>query len=112
MQPRTNDRIQQGVEAIGGDPKAWARDITERVFDVYEGLVGSSAGRYSVRDEVTLADVMLAPAVENAMMLGIDPTRWKTLCRVWKDVDQLEAFRKGHWRRQEDTPENFRIEDA
>lgn len=63
-------------------------------------------------DEVTLADVMLAPAVENAMMLGIDPTRWKTLCRVWKDVDQLEAFRKGHWRRQEDTPENFRIEDA
>lgn len=63
-------------------------------------------------DEVTLADVMLAPAVENAMMLGIDPTRWKTLCRVWKEVDQLEAFRKGHWRRQEDTPENFRIEDA
>lgn len=112
LQPRSNTRIQQQIASIGGDPLQWAQEVTERVFDVCEKLLEKSARKYSVGDEVSLADVLLAPAVANGIMWGLDITRWKTLCRVWNELDQLEAFRKGHWRRQKDTPEDLRLQDA
>jgi len=77
-------------------------------FDVFEKLVEISAGKYAVGDEVTLADVVLAPAVERALADGVDITKWKTLSRVWREANELDEFKRGHWSRQEDTPDELR----
>jgi hypothetical protein len=51
----------------------WVRVIVALGFDVYEKLAQKkSAGKYFV---VSLADVVLAPAVERVLMRGVDFTK-------------------------------------
>lgn len=108
VQPPSNLRIQKRVSSLGGDPRAWAQEIIIHGFDVYEQLVKTSAGRYAVGDTVTLADVVLAPAVEGALMQGVDIGRWEILNRVWEEAKGLDGFQKAHWTRQKDTPKELR----
>jgi len=35
----------------------------------------------------------------------------KTVKRVFENVRGLEAFKKGDWRHQPDTPEEFKVDD-
>jgi len=109
VQPPANLRIQTRVSSLGGDPRLWAQEIIGRGFDVYEKLVEESAGKYSVGDEVTMADVVLVAAVEGALAQGIDPTKWKTVNRIWKAASELDEFKMGHWSRQGDTPDELRM---
>jgi len=74
----------------------------------YENLVKDSAGLYSVDDEVTMADVALAPAVEAAMRWGVDFSVLPTVSGIYDRLKLLPAFEKGDWRHQPDTPEHFR----
>jgi len=74
----------------------------------YETLVKDSAGLYSVGDEVTMADVALAPAVEAAMRWGVDFSVLPTVSGIYDRLKLLPAFEKGDWRHQPDTPEHFR----
>jgi len=55
-----------------------------------------------------MADVCLAPAVEGALRYGVDVQGMGTVWRVYGELGRVEAFRKGGWRAQEDTPEEFR----
>ncbi|KAH0558337.1 hypothetical protein GP486_005008 [Trichoglossum hirsutum] len=108
VQPLTNMAVLLRVQALGADHAAWARDVMARGFAAYEKLAEGCAGRYSVGDCVTLADVMLAPAVEAAKRWGLSLDEWPVLERVYGELMQIEAFRKGSWREQEDTPLEFR----
>jgi maleylacetoacetate isomerase len=108
VQPPTNLRIQRRVSSLGGDPRVWAQEIIGLGFDVYEKFAEKSAGKYSVGDEVTLADVVLAPAVERALGQGVDLAKWGTLNRVWREASSLDGFKKGHWTQQGDTPDQLR----
>ncbi len=49
------------VEALGGDRKAWAQTTIIKGLTAIEALLAESAGKYCVGDEITLADVFLAP---------------------------------------------------
>jgi len=77
----------------------------------YDKVAEGYAGKYSVGDEVTMADVVLAPAVEAALRYGIELESLPTIKRIYESVKGLEAFRKGDWKHQEDTPEEFRVDD-
>lgn len=79
-------------------------------LEAYDKVAEGYAGRYSVGDEVTLADVCLAPAVEGALRYGVDVERLGTVWRVYNEIRGLEAFKKGDWRHQDDTPEELRDE--
>lgn len=66
-------------------------------------------GRYSVGDEISMADVCLAPAVEGAFRHDLDveremPEAWS----VYQNIKYLDAFKSGDWKHQEDTPIEFR----
>lgn len=91
---------------FGGNGEAWARYVYDRGFGVYENVLrstrnelqgGSSENnsRFSVGEEVTLADVFLVPAAQGAMRVGIDLEKWPLLNGVVAECWKLEAFQKG-----------------
>ena len=49
------------VEALGGDRKVWAQTTIIKGLKAIEAFLAESAGKYCIGDEITLADVFLAP---------------------------------------------------
>ncbi|KAF8861661.1 maleylacetoacetate isomerase maia [Acephala macrosclerotiorum] len=122
VQPPTNLRILRRVKKIsaGNDEvvNAWAKEIMGAGLEVYDRLVkegreqgGEGRGKYSVGDEVTMADVCLAPAVEGALRYGVDVQGMEAVWGIYEELKKVDAFEKGGWRAQEDTPEEFRIKN-
>lgn len=109
VQPVTNLKTLARVKALGGDPAVWAKDLMTRGLEAYEKLAEKYAGLYSVGDNLTMADVVLAPAVEGALRFGVDLEKLETVRRVYERVKGMEAFVKGDWKHQEDTPEELRV---
>jgi len=108
IQPVTNLKVLNKVRPLGVDGKEWQAEWMSSGLEAFERIVKGSAGRYAVGDQVTLADVVLAPAVDNALRFGVDVSKYETVWRVYEEVGKIEAFQKGGWRTQEDTPEEFR----
>ena len=108
VQPPTNLRVLKRVKELGGDMKTWAKEIMTEGLRAYDKVAEKYAGEYSVGDEITMADVVLAPACEGALRFEIDLEQFPTVSRVYKGISVLDAFKKGDWKHQEDTPEEFR----
>ena len=108
IQPVTNLRILQRVRPAGIDANEWQQHFMAAGLRAYETLVASYAGKYSVGDSVTLADVTLAPAVDNAVRYGVDMGQFPTISRITEELEKVEAFEKGSWKNQPDTPEDLR----
>lgn len=120
IQPITNAKILKRVQSIASSPTArgeWAKDIASDGLAAYEASITSppspefKAGKFSVGDSITLADVCLIPAVWAGMRFEVDvkgkfPTVWK----VYGALMEEEAVRKAHWKVQPDTPEELRGE--
>lgn len=118
IQPVTNAKILKRVKSIASSPTArgeWAKDIASDGLAAYEASITSppnpefKAGKFSVGDSITLADVCLIPAMWAAMRFEVDvkekfPTVWK----VYGALMEEEAVRKAHWKVQPDTPEELR----
>lgn len=56
-----------------------------------------------------MADVCLVPAVWGAERIGLALQGYPTIRRVAGALEREEAVRSGHWRAQEDTPEELRF---
>ena len=121
-QPVTNLRILKRIKILiceggegGGEQalKDWAKEFMGKGLEAYDRVAERYAGRYSVGDEVTLADVCLVPAVEGALRygVGVEGLGSGTVWRVFGELKGMDAFRRGGWREQEDTPEEFRIQE-
>jgi maleylacetoacetate isomerase len=114
IQPPTNLRNSQRVRdlAAGNEEvvSKWTKEITMAGLKAFDKLAEeySDGGRYCVGNEITMADVVLAPAVEGALRAGVDVEAFGTVWRIYQEVKNIEAFRKGSWKAQEDTPEELR----
>lgn len=113
VQPVTNLKILQKVDGLGGDKAAYAREMMQKGLGAYEAILEAEekagrSGKYSVGDEVTLADVCLAPAYWGAMRFVVDFSQIPRVEKVFIAISELEAFQKGHWNNQPDTPEELR----
>ncbi|KAL5313866.1 hypothetical protein ACEPPN_018289 [Leptodophora sp. 'Broadleaf-Isolate-01'] len=97
IQPPQNSRIRRKiVEEFGGDGEKWARYVYERGFGVYEEFLRKGErGRYSVGEEVTMADVFLVPAAQGGLRVGVELEKWPLMKGVVDACWELEAFRKG-----------------
>jgi maleylacetoacetate isomerase len=108
LQPVTNLRVLQRVTALGGSSALWAKDFMTAALLAYESLAMTTAGKFSVGDSVSLADVCLVPAVWGAQRWGVDFDALPTVMRIFENMSQIEEVDKAHWQRQADTPENLR----
>jgi len=115
IQPPTNLRILKRVKKVSGGsetaPGEWAKELISKGLEAYDNVAEQYAGKYSVGDEITLADVCLAPAIEGALRNKVDIGQFPTVEKIYNNIRMLEAFKKGDWKHQGDTPEEFREVD-
>ncbi|KAJ5906043.1 uncharacterized protein N7473_002959 [Penicillium subrubescens] len=111
IQPVTNLRILKRVAPLGADRAVWSRELIEDGLRAYEAIVAGCAGKYSVGDEITMADVCLVPAAWGAERVGVDLSAFPVVDGIVRNLESVEAVRMGHWQRQEDTPEDLRVKE-
>ena len=104
VQPITNRRITKAVKELGADPIQWSKYYMTRGLEAYESIASKTAGKYSVGDSVTMADVCLLPAIYAAEKHEVDLEELETITRVYKVLSELEPVRRAHWSLQKDTP--------
>ncbi|KAG6035918.1 hypothetical protein E4U41_005885 [Claviceps citrina] len=107
-QPVTNLRIMRRVRALGGVAEDWNRDLMQEGLAAYERVARDSAGRYSVGEEVTMADACLVPAVWNARRFGVEVALFPTVERVMRNLEEHPAVRAADYFRQPDCPGHLR----
>lgn len=64
----------------------------------------TTAGKYSVGDEVSVADVCLAPQYYNAQRFNVDLEPYPTIRKVMANLHELPEFIKAHPLNQDETP--------
>lgn len=74
------------------------------VFSAVEKLLSSSAGKYCVGDEITLADCCLVPQIFNARRFHVDLRPFPTILRVDRHLEHHPAFTAAHPNNQPDCP--------
>jgi maleylacetoacetate isomerase len=87
---------------------AWAQKAITSGFNALEQILQSTAGKYCVGDEVSMADLCLVPQVANAERFKVDLTPYATISHINKTLLALEAFQVSHPCRQPDTPVELR----
>ncbi|KAK2606033.1 hypothetical protein QQS21_003551 [Conoideocrella luteorostrata] len=107
-QPVTNLRIMRRVRALGGNAEEWNKELMADGLRAYEAVVKDSAGRYSVGDNVTMADACLMPAVWNAQRFGVNVSQFSVLAKVVQNLSEHPAVQKAEYFRQPDCPEDLR----
>lgn len=115
-QPPTNSRIAKRVKAIRDsleDQVAFVEAAFRDGLGAYESLLVQSRGEtgdqnYSVGQRITLADVCLIPAVDQALIYRLNLDFAPNVMRIYSHLKPAEAFQKADWRNQEDTPERYR----
>ena len=71
----------------------------------------AQGGSCSFGNTVSLADVVLVPAVDQALMYRMDLDFVPNVKRVYLALKGPEAFKAADWRNRGDTPEKFRVKD-
>jgi maleylpyruvate isomerase len=102
IQPLQNSRVLQHLETLGVDATGWARTFIVDGLNALESAVAPVAGRFSVGNELSFADVCLVPQLYNARRFQLDVVRWPTLARVEGACFEVPAFERTHPDRQPD----------
>lgn len=86
---------------------AWGQQVIEKGFSALEKLLKDYAGSYSTGDEVSMADVFLAPQVSIAISrFNIDMSKFPTLTKVHESCKVLPEFQASVPERQPDYPDS------
>ncbi|KAJ5874785.1 Maleylacetoacetate isomerase [Penicillium soppii] len=115
-QPPTNSRVAKRVKAIRcslGDQTEFVIQAFTDGFKAYENLLAKQdrTGIYSFGDTLSMADVVLVPAVDQALFYRFELDGFPNIKRVYSALKELEPFKAADWRNQGDTPEKFRSHD-
>ena len=108
IQPVTNLRIIKKVRKLGGDAEQWNRELIVDGLRAYEGVAKEWAGKYSVGDEITMADVCFMPAWWNAQRFGVDFSEFDLLRKLAATLSEHPGVIAAGYMRQPDTPEEMR----
>jgi maleylpyruvate isomerase len=102
MQPMQNLTLQRAFEQSGVDVSSFRKQALERGLVALERLAMESAGRFLVRDGVTLADIYLVPQLASARRFNVDLEPFPTLRRVDAECSALAEFQSAHPNAQPD----------
>lgn len=106
----TNLKIVSAVKEAGIEGRQWQKEHMTAGLAAYEQLLvrNGCAGTFSVGDNVSLADVVLAPAVDGALRFGVNVRDFPNVQRIYDAVQRLPSFVQGGWRAQMDTPQELK----
>ncbi|KAL1919300.1 uncharacterized protein VTP21DRAFT_1993 [Calcarisporiella thermophila] len=107
IQPINNLRVLQH-EFVAPHKVKWIHEWVKFGFDALESILKTTAGKCCVGDEVTFADLALAPQVYNALRFEVDMTAYPTIHRIYNHLLELEAFKTTYPHRQPDCPAELR----
>ncbi|KAM0367479.1 hypothetical protein ACHAO7_008017 [Fusarium culmorum] len=108
VQPVTNLRIMRRVRELGGNAEEWNCKLMTDGLRAYEEIAKDTAGKCSVGDELTMADVCLMPALWNADRFGVNLSAFPTVQRIAENLKDHPAVVKAHYQNQPDTPDNLK----
>lgn len=91
-------------EKLGSEEKlSWARSNIEKGLKALETLLKKHAGKFSIGDEVHMADVFLAPQIAVAAdRFNVDMARFPTLSRIYESCKELPEYQAALPERQPD----------
>lgn len=101
IHPAQSVRIRKKIASdFHADAEKWAKYVYERGFAVYEKFLETGrekglGGKFSVGDEVSMADIYLMPVVQGSLRVGVELDKWPLLKKVVDECWKVEAFRKG-----------------
>ncbi|GMR62246.1 hypothetical protein PMAYCL1PPCAC_32441 [Pristionchus mayeri] len=106
IHPLQSRRTQQKLEEMAGEGKGaeWAAYLLHRGLEELENMVAKTAGKYSIGDKVTLADVCLPAILYNARRWNADISKFSTLIKIEENLAALPAFDRAHPDKQPDAP--------
>ncbi|MCY1063599.1 maleylacetoacetate isomerase [Nannocystis sp. RBIL2] len=104
IQPLQNTGVQRHVESLGADSRAWIHRFVGSGLAALEAMTRPLAGRFSVGDALSFADLALVPQLAFARRFGVDVTGLPTLLRVEANCVELEFFKVSHAELQPDAP--------
>ncbi|XP_074146004.1 maleylacetoacetate isomerase isoform X4 [Sminthopsis crassicaudata] len=105
IQPLQNLSV---LKKVGQETQlAWAQAVINSGFGALEHVLQSTAGKYCVGNEISMADLCLVPQVANAERFKVDLSSYPTINRINKTLLTMEAFQVSHPSRQPDTPPEF-----
>lgn len=104
IQPLQNAGIQRHLAALGVDSEAWIRHFVGRGLRALEEMTAPVAGRFSVGDQLSFADLMLVPELAFARRFGVELGAMPTLLRVEAACEGLGCFQVSRPELQPDAP--------
>lgn len=102
LQPLHNSSVLQEVERLGGSRVDWARHFLPRGLRALESILERTSGRFCVGDEITGADVCLAPQLFAVRRYEVDLTPYPHINRVDAELAEHPAFQAALPERQPD----------
>lgn len=95
-QPLQNLGPQQMYSDDPEKRKSWAVSWIENGLSAYETLVQQTAGKYSIGNSLTLADLCLIPQVYNALRYEVNLTQYPNIKKIYETCLDLESCANSH----------------
>jgi maleylacetoacetate isomerase len=96
IHPVNNLRVLQylsdKLEIKDAEKNTWYKHWVEVGFEALEQRLRVSSGEFCIGNEVSIADVCLVPQVYNAIRFDVDITRFPSIDRLYKSLNQWSAF--------------------
>jgi maleylacetoacetate isomerase len=97
IQPLQNPPVVAAAAKDEGDRKKWAQHWIRQGMKAYEEWIQGSSGRFSVGDQITMADLFLIPQCYAALRFEIDlENEFPTLAKIYANALQTESCQASH----------------
>lgn len=102
IQPLQNLHLMQRLKAsfeVEGEPvdaRKWCAPFIADGLKAYETLAAETAGKFSVGDNLSFADLCLIPQLYNARRFSVDLSAYPLLLQIEQNCQALDAFKESH----------------
>jgi maleylpyruvate isomerase len=103
IQPLQNTKVQTWLrEELRADEVAWCHHWISRGLEALDTLTRETAGKFSVGDQVSFADLCLVPQLHFSRRVGVDLKPYPTLGAIEAACATLPAFERARADNQPD----------
>jgi maleylpyruvate isomerase len=95
-QPLINLGVAARHSTDEAEQKAWNQHWIRKGLSAYEALVAETAGKLSVGDSLTLADICLIPQCYSAARNDVTLDEYPTIARIQAEAAKLAAYQSSH----------------